>query len=232
MSHYCVLVLLSGALDEIRRAPDAAIEKVLAPFDESLRVPEYDKPCYCIGMEARKRANDAAVLAAGSPDDIRVAFWQRDDVNALREADSQEAEEKIDALWETVIEPYKAAYKAALDADLMKDKSDANCLDCKGSGTAKTTYNPKSQWDWYSVGGRWSGSLEGKEGGENVLPLAQVRSDFVPFAIVTPDGEWHEKGKMGWFGMSSGDKDDWEPTAKALMEKHKDSVAVLVDCHI
>jgi len=32
-----------------------------------------------------------------------------------------------------------------------------------------TTYNPKSKWDWYSIGGRWHGFFKLKEGGYGEL---------------------------------------------------------------
>jgi len=29
----------------------------------------------------------------------------------------------------------------------------------------------------------------------------------MPFAVVTPDGQWHEKGRMGWFGLVANEKE-------------------------
>lgn len=56
----------------------------------------------------------------------------------------------------------------------------------------------------------------------------------VPFALLK-DGVWYEKGKMGWFGMSSKDKgeDQWAKEYQLLMDGlPKDTVVSLVDCHI
>lgn len=33
--------------------------------------------------------------------------------------------------------------------------------------------------------------------------FAELRSRFTTWAVVTPDGEWHETGSMGWWGLSS-----------------------------
>ena len=55
------------------------------------------------------------------------------------------------------------------------------------------------------------------------------------YAFVNSDGEWIEKGQMGWFGMSSGDKDQdaWDQEFTALVAKEADNAwFVLVDCHI
>lgn len=178
-----------------------------------------------------------------------------------------------------------------------------------------STYNPDSKWDWYQVGGRWSGSLilkDGKEGemGERswanqdkVIPSNKVDSAIVDDvdwdAMIDPDtyeyhsrfweiyidgeepqneqeermanhyikrefflerykdkqtyakvsslfcthavlhnGQWYEKGEMGWFGMSSESHEDaikWEENyfnhfIKPLLGT-KTRITV-VDCHI
>lgn len=47
------------------------------------------------------------------------------------------------------------------------------------------------------------------------------------------NGEWIEKGSMGWFGMSSDDKDNWpEITADILKSIRDDQYVTVVDCHI
>jgi len=47
-------------------------------------------------------------------------------------------------------------YQFIYDGDLDKDK---NLL---------STYNPKSKWDWYSIGGRWQGMLYAKNDAEAI----------------------------------------------------------------
>ena len=42
----------------------------------------------------------------------------------------------------------------AKPGDRYSDKSG-----CAGTGRVTTTYSPKSQWDWYEIGGRWTGEL-------------------------------------------------------------------------
>ena len=80
---------------------------------------------------------------------------------------------------------------------------------------AWSTYNPKSKWDYYTIIG-------------TSLP------DFVPFSFVTPDGEWHTKGKMGWWAISWDEKDDqeWEKEYKAAVEKYRTRQHTIVDIHI
>lgn len=90
--------------------------------------------------------------------------------------------------------------------------------------------NPTPRWDWYTLGGRWSGSMQMTEaeqvesrrlletvGAEaatryedalgigqraNLCYLSRIANPDPPFAVVTPEGKWHEKARMGWFGAT------------------------------
>jgi len=59
-------------------------------------------------------------------------------------------------------------------------------------------------------------------------------SAFVTFAVVK-DGVWYERGRMGWFGMVSGEKgrDDWNRQFSELIDSlPDDTMLTVVDCHI
>ncbi len=169
--------------------------------------------------------------------------------------------------------------------------------------------NPNTKWDWYEIGGRWSGHLKLKpeavasypsmlvqskglanridqallkdvdftpdekayqealrfwevvvegnplEAGEKQSDFinlwkpqyyttlyaskeeyAQTESAFSVWAIVTLDGEWHEVGTMGWFGMSNETREDRQTFAafsdKTLAEADPNIYLTVVDCHI
>ena len=79
-----------------------------------------------------------------------------------------------------------------------------------------SSYNPDSKWDWYSIGGRWDGFLVLKERDEeggiietNEALVGEVdweymlEHKFPPFCYVDEDGEWFEKGEMGWWESHS-----------------------------
>lgn len=56
----------------------------------------------------------------------------------------------------------------------------------------------------------------------------------ITFAIVK-DGQWYEKGKMGWFGCASDEKDEgaWNSEyAKLIDSLPADTLLTIVDCHI
>src|SRR3990172_4016315 len=92
-------------------------------------------------------------------------------------------------------------------------------------GNILTTYNQDSKWDWYSIGGRWHGSLILKAGAkgtvgkpgifgptgepgveapyrEEIVGEAMDKRDgqpFTPCAVLDERG-WLAAGKMGWWG--------------------------------
>lgn len=67
--------------------------------------------------------------------------------------------------------------------------------------------------------------------------LTKIRA-FSAFAFLDLEGNWNEKGEMGWWGMVSDEKGDvdWEATFDAfvadLVANHPDKYLAVVDCHI
>ena len=149
-------------------------------------------------------------------------------------------------------------------------------------GNALTTYNPQSKWDWYEIGGRWSGIIETKESKEvnyarikdiifkkelNDLELQKIKKEynqliekgdfyipeyyqkryptlesyiesqnFSTYAILDKEGNWHEPGQMGWFGVSSSTPEEEKDFQNKYMDiinlQDQDDWLVVVDCHI
>jgi hypothetical protein len=83
--------------------------------------------------------------------------------------------------------------------------------------------NPNAKYDWYSEGGRWSGYLTNKEGKTTDIELlteVDWEKTDIPFCFVNTEGEWIEKGEMGWFAIVSNEKKkgDWEAEFKACVQ--------------
>jgi len=60
---------------------------------------------------------------------------------------------------------------------------------------------------------------------------------FYTYAVLTPDGEWHEPGKMGWWGCSSASPEEEIEFKKNYEEKFIKAAnpnweLTIVDCHI
>ena len=124
-----------------------------------------------------------------------------------------------------------------------------------------STYNPKSKWDWYQLGGRWAGRIKVKEGVSFEPPnfswgweeeykkemLSEPRTDrakkkdianlseLTAFAVLM-NGEWHGNGEMGWFGISHGETmtgDEWKSKVQELLNGLPDNTLIsMYDCHI
>ena len=119
----------------------------------------------------------------------------------------------------------------------MRDYYDDDMVDEEGN--LYSTYNPNSKWDWYEVGGRWHGGLVTKEGNttnKGYVSEIDWEKTGTPFAFITPNGRWHEKGEMGWWAIVSNEKeeDNWETEFKNELNKlmSDDLCVTLVDCHI
>lgn len=155
--------------------------------------------------------------------------------------------------------------------------------------------NEDAKWDWYEIGGRWSGMLKKLDGTRcdecevkdldlsldkdmyekakrfwevvvDKQPLkdgeyadgftswykdsyykdtfgdketfAKDKASLSTLAMLL-DGEWHEQGKMGWFGMSDTTSDSlkeytkfFNKTLEELKQTHPYATVTLVDCHI
>lgn len=95
--------------------------------------------------------------------------------------------------------------------------------------------NPNAKWDWWVVGGRWQGHLPLKSGevadSAAVVDIAEMPSTFA----IVKDGQWFERGKMGWWACVSDEKaeDEWDAeVAKLLSDLPPDAHLSIVDCHI
>jgi hypothetical protein len=120
--------------------------------------------------------------------------------------------------------------------------------DFDDQGRPISAYNPDSKWDWYRVGGRWDGWItdneQSSQGGfnfgaqhetleNNTATTEQALArDKIPHALMTPDGNWHERGRMGWWANLLTENDNWDSDAKAILARYPGHRVVIVDAHI
>jgi hypothetical protein len=248
VSHFFVGVLVPKDTRDI----EAKVNELLAPYDENISVEPYDEKCFCVNRLAKK-AGHAAAEAFKPLDDLRKEF------HATYHPDNDEA-------WREFIKEYEKIDADATKAHPLFEKPDPACDECNGTGVVTSTSNPKSQWDWFVIGGRWDGTIQraprddGKGGfnfGEehhlvknNYILVKDVLDEtkavtaalthpgetysWMPYALVTPDGKWHEKGVMGWFGMARNEakQEDWEKEVMRLLNENLECKLVGVDCHV
>jgi hypothetical protein len=172
----------------------------------------------------------------------RTEFKSREDVKALikesEEAGNYGFSDEVDRLWDTTfVKPYEAKERELLAVDPGAQLPDQNCNECQGTGIETSTYNPNSKWDWYQLGGRWAEIFKPFQG-VTVSEFAKATDDegkpFRTFAIVTPDAQWLEKGKMLFFAIVADRKEpqEWEGMYADVLTKYADHKALFYDCHI
>lgn len=139
MSHFVMGVIVPKNVENV----DQYIDNLLAPYDEQLEVAPYMTRCYCVGDIARKDAHNIASKSTKSIEQCRDEYWK------MPELDRPE--------WDEFIKPYITAKDEAFNKHPLKDSPDGDCEECHGTGEYSTTYNEDSHWDWFQVGGRWTG---------------------------------------------------------------------------
>lgn len=81
-------------------------------------------------------------------------------------------------------------------------------------GNVLVTYNPKSQWDWYSIGGRWEGFLTTTDGSK--CDCAKIKD--INFEADANNEEEKAKLRKNWDEVLAG-KGFYKP--EYLLNKHK-----------
>lgn len=90
------------------------------------------------------------------------------------------------------------------------------------------------KWDWYEIGGRWSGHL----GGQNARPAKEVTGDSPYFFI--HEGQWVEKQSWdasmpnphGAFRGALRKNEHFEDHFREVLAAHPDLLVVVIDAHI
>jgi hypothetical protein len=76
------------------------------------------------------------------------------------------------------------------------------------------------------------------EGGREAFLTDKLCGIGVPYSFIDLDGNWHQKGKMGWFGMSSDDQtqqewaDHYFAYLNGLIAEKPETLIVSLDLHI
>lgn len=221
MSHFCVYVF---------HDKNTSIDTLLAPYDENIVVEPY--------VEYNKE--EAIAKVRKEIEDYKNGPY----AEYIKNPEEYEKKYKCTKKYIEFLKnefPKKINWTDDQCYDDMKEYYDSDMIDKDGNLLSK--YNPKSKWDWYEVGGRWCGGIPMKTNTKleikscNECMVSQIDMDKIspPYAYVDTNGNWNERGKMGWFGISTNDKDEksWDDEFKKFINNQKKSTIVtLVDCHI
>lgn len=223
MSHFKVMVIGSN--------PESQLE----PFNENLEIPRY--------VEYTKEE----LIAKGKKEIEEYAKG----TYAKYLADKKAYKKKCNNKWHlNYLEKEFPLKLKWTDEEIYSDQ--LVCYDSEdigADGEVYSDYNPNSKWDWYSLGGRWSGDITLKEGKKGVCGRSGVFNnkvgidsalkgdianfeELIPFAVLK-DGKWYEKGKMGWWAVVSDEKDNWnDEFLKLVKDLPDDTLISMYDCHI
>ena len=81
------------------------------------------------------------------------------------------------------------------------------------AGNLFSTYNPKSKWDWYQVGGRYAGMLRTKSGNVDEAPIEAID--------LTPDSQKYNKAVRFWEVVVEGTPSEpWEHVSAFYKPEH------------
>lgn len=196
----------------------------LAPFSEELEMPEY-KVGLVAKTERQEFFNFYTKVVPGKEYGVRS---------------EQEAIKNKKLSFDKLYNKYGDDWN---NKEWRKDKN--------GKWSIYSTYNPKSKWDWYSLGGRWSGLIKLKKGvkgkmgtpgiHENKTGIDQAKKgditnlDKIKTFAILKDGKWHEKGEMGYWAIVHKEKTDakWNSEVKKLIKSIPDDTLISIyDCHI
>jgi hypothetical protein len=241
MSHSTVLVVIPEHVAE--EGLEDALADILEPFDENRETEQYVK-------KTRQQAIE---------DQRNEFIYTRDEGNYARYL--QDPEKYLAGTHEGhrkyITEDFPKILERLDDDEFMYEHA-ARYEDVDDEGNIVSTYNPKSKWDWYVVGGRWDRSVlnpvlvkhhperkvtetytepawDEYGNGVNYCRKKDVTTKRTTFAFLDRDGEWHEQGSMGWWGMVADKKDGdaWEDEFNALFDKVNDGDwLMVVDVHI
>lgn len=142
MSHYSVGVILKKE-DVKRLGMDIALENAMEPFDENLEVEEH--PQTTIEELQAKLDTFRQVAKDGKSEIYNVKYIQE-----LSE------QGKLDSIENFIKYEFGDDYE-----DTRRTPE----------GIPYTTYNQQAKWDWYTVGGRWSNTVDGDSCLVRELPL-------------------------------------------------------------
>jgi hypothetical protein len=169
MSHFFGIVLVPK--DTKKEDTEDAVSDLVEGYNEQKDVPEYESDCWCIGRQASRESEAEAQRRLGTVNEFREKFRKVNSSTVVpistpgmsEEAEKalwktyNEAEAKVNRVWKKAIEPLNKLKRRLFSNHPMARKPDPACSECGGTGKYRTTTNPNGKWDWWAVGGRWTG---------------------------------------------------------------------------
>lgn len=240
MSHFTVGVILPvGGEDTTRQW----LNRILEQYDESLQVAPYPKDCWCISRVAKKWASQKADALVGVHENLKLleskqTWWEVREDYAQYHPEYGKADPNCGDCdgTGTYMSTYNPSSKwdwwtigGRWDGCLPNGSNYMQCGEILANRKSRRpTIDPDlALYDYFRL------EYESELAQYEATP-EDLRDLYEPFALLTPDGKWHERGDMGWFGMVADDIGlySWIKQVKAIYEQYAEHTLVLIDCHI
>lgn len=232
MSHYAVAVF---------HREDQDINELLAPYDENIEVEPYIQYTRDEAIKEGKERykNEPNMTDADYYNQIASMYDDDmidDDGNlwTTYNPDSKWDWYSIGGRFSDLLETYTTVsewFSGYSDSAKVKN------IDFAGS---REIYDESIvEWDdiMNDIANTWYTKEYYQEYYDSAEDYARRNSEFNTLAVVTPDGKWHEKGRMGWFGVSSETPEEARDWDRHYRERFIDTadpewILTIVDCHI
>jgi len=221
MSHFTVMVIGEDP------------EKQLAPFDENLEMSRYVAYTKQQLIEKGRKENE----------EYKASIYAK----FLADPEKYRGECAGNPAHINYVENEFPKKLASSDEEVYQEQIKYYEPDEIGSdGEVYSTQNPNAKWDWYQLGGRWSGMIKLKEGATGIIGKPGVfkndvgidqakKADIANFdelntLAIIKDGNWYEQGRMGWFGVMHNEKpeEQWVDEFKKLVESLPDETLISI----
>lgn len=155
----------------------------------------------------------------------------------------------VDKIEEMML-PYDEKMQVSPYIDQCSGCEGKGCKYCKDTGKVTSTYNLKSEWDWYIFGGSWWGGITGKQddGKDHnhdqidqllednrtiVSKLSRAETD-IPYALLLPDGTWmsREVWNRRTHKWERKTDEEWMEIVTTEYNRYANYTAVGIDYHI
>jgi hypothetical protein len=150
--HFTVAVITK------EKPTNGLLDKVLAPYNENLEVPYYIK------QTAEQYLQSEREYLERYKEGIYAEYIADPEAYGKKNCCSPEHLE--------FLKNFMEKRYSATDEELLNERAEGypgeehedGCAWIDADGNMWSTYNPNSKWDWYQIGGRWSGELSLKGG--------------------------------------------------------------------
>jgi hypothetical protein len=188
--------------------------------------------CKCLIKKRRDLAVVQAEQKFGSLEILRAQFSSCSTHLQFRNDESE-----IDDRWANYILPF-TTYVDEMIRLTVDIEVDPQCRMCHGKGKVTMPRQLiEGKFDSYSFDAPLIGNVSARNDRafkpNNICRVVDIDwAGVEPFAVITPDGEWHGVGSIDVFGVIRGMVDDWNKRWQSEAISHPYNIATVASCHI